>query len=220
MVLNERDLKIFMNYRRLKDIKRCNNFPVVNQEDVAQHSFYVTLLAMALADEYNTWAGDINMGYHPFDVEHQYMIAKTEIVIRKALTHDLEESFTSDIPWNIKHMSEEVHEVITEAINQRIDKAYENSRTMELYHDIGSKCKDGFEGRFVEIADMLELGVYCWEEKAKGNHFLQPMIDKCVRLLKSYPEYDTLLEASPLFKSLMDLIVSDGIVAETLLDIN
>ena len=102
MVPNERDLKIFMNYRRLKDIKRCNNFPVVNQEDVAQHSFYVTLLAMALADEYNTWAGDINMGYHPFDVEHQYMIAKTEIVIRKALTHDLEESFTSDIPWNIK----------------------------------------------------------------------------------------------------------------------
>lgn len=221
MTSNEKDLKIFMNYRRLKDIKRCNNFPVINQEDVAQHSFYVAFLAMVIADEYNTWASDNNIGYsNPFDTEHQYVTAKTEIVIRKALTHDLEESFTSDIPWNIKHMDEQVHETITKAINQRIDKAYENSSTMELYHDIGSKCKDGFEGRFVDIADMLELGIYCWEERAKGNHFLQPMIDKCMRLIQSYAEYETLIKASPLFKSLMGLLGSLPSIAETLIDID
>ena len=75
METNEVDLKIFMNLRRLKDIKRCNNFPVVNQEDVAQHSFYVTLLAMFIANEYNAWAFENNMKYHPLDADNTYMCA-------------------------------------------------------------------------------------------------------------------------------------------------
>lgn len=209
----EKDFKIFMNYRRLKDIKRCNNFPVINQEDVAQHSFYTTMLAMILADEYNTWAVDHNK----YPLQYKYPIAKTETVIRKALTHDLEEAFTSDIPWNIKHMNGEVCEVVIKAINERIDQVYENCQTMELYHEMGTKCKEGLEGQFVEIADMLELGIYCWEEVSKGNQFLQSMVDKCVRLLQGY---ETLLKASPLFKSLMDLLTSKYPVAETLLDID
>lgn len=216
---NQKDLEIFMNYRRLKEIKRCNNFPVIVSEDVAQHSFYVTILAMAIADEYNTWACDINMGFHPYDVENQYPVAKTEIVIRKALAHDLEESFTSDIPWNIKHMSEDVHKTITDAISARMNKIYEESSTMAMYKTLNDQCKDGFEGQFVNIADMIELGIYCWEEKAKGNQFLQPMIDKCVGLLQSYSGYATLMEASPLFSSLVKMICSDGSMAKSMINI-
>ena len=219
METNEVDLKIFMNLRRLKDIKRCNNFPVVNQEDVAQHSFYVTLLAMFIANEYNAWAFENNMKYHPLDADNTYKVARVNVIIEQALAHDLEESFTSDIPWNIKHMKE-VHTVLTEAINQRIDSIFENSKNMKLYRNMNKFCKHGFEGRFVELADMLELAIYCWEEKAKGNYFLQPMLDKCINLLQSMDEYGTMLKASSLFKSLMELIKSDSIKAETLLDIN
>ena len=220
MVPNEKDLKIFMNYRRMKEIKRCNNFPVINQEDVAQHSFYTTLLAMTLADEYNTWAADANFGYHPFDVEHQQPVVNTEVVVRKALLHDLEESFTSDIPWNIKHMTPEVHETLTKAIEQKINSIYEGSQTMEMYHEINRKCKDGFEGEFVNLADMLELGIYCWEEYIKGNHYLKSMLDKCIYLIKSYKLCSTLEEASPMFQKIMNLLQSSGTTAEELMEIN
>lgn len=209
----KKDLNIFMNYRRLKEIKRCNNFPVISKEDVAQHSFYVTLLAMIMADQYNEWACSVTP-----TLEVEFVLV--EDVLRKALMHDLEESFTSDLPWNIKHMNEEAHEAISRIINQRLEAAYANSQSLAKYRCYSAHCKEGFAGSFVRIADMLELGLFCWEEVAKGNMFLKPMIGKCVSIIKSFGEYQSFIEAIPLFKNLMDLIESDPNKAAGLLDID
>lgn len=214
----KKDLSIFVNYRRLKEIKRCNNFPVISQEDVAQHSFYVTLLAMMLADQYNEWARSVKVDSPTLKVE--FVLVNTEDVLRKALMHDLEESFTSDLPWNIKHMNEEAHEAISRIINQRLEAAYANSQSLAKYRCYSAHCKEGFAGSFVRIADMLELGLFCWEEVAKGNMFLKPMIGKCVSIIKSFGEYQSFIEAIPLFKNLMDLIESDPNKAAGLLDID
>ena len=134
--------------------------------------------------------------------------------------HDLEESFTSDLPWNIKHMDEEAHEAISRIINQRLKAAYANSQAMDKYRCYSSHCKEGFAGAFVRTADMLELALYCWEEAAKGNIFLKLMIDKCVSIIKSFGEYQSFIEAIPLFKNLMNLIESDPSKAAGLLDID
>lgn len=220
-----KDLKMFCNYRRLQHIKRCNNFPVINREDVAQHSYYVTLLAMIIADEYNNHAADNNMSYHPYDVEHHIQIVKVEEIMRKALLHDTEESITSDIPWNVKNADEETHHVIEQAIKRKIDSAYEGTTDiMQCYNEIGSKCKVGIEGQFVDIADMLELAMYCYEEVVMGNHYIKPLLDKCIRLVTENTLYNTLMEASPLFKSVVGLIECKDktqmeLQAEHLLDI-
>lgn len=213
-----KDLKIFMNYRRLKEIKRCNNFPVNTPEDVAQHSYYVSLIAMVLADEYNTWMSDCEFS----DTETPSLIryVNIEILLRKSLIHDLEETFTSDIPWNIKHMNTEVHQSISAAINQRLDKAYENCKTMELYLSLGKKCKDDFEGQFVEIADTLELALYTWEEISKGNNFLKSLLNKCLRIISSYSLYNELMRASSFFKDLWELLSKEPSNVENLLDID
>ena len=214
----KKDLSIFMNYRRLKEIKRCNNFPVISKEDVAQHSFYVALLAMIMADQYNEWACSVKIDSPTLEVE--FVLVNIEDVLRKALMHDLEESFTSDLPWNIKHMNEEAHEAISRIINQRLKAAYANSQAMDKYRCYSSHCKEGFAGAFVRTADMLELALYCWEEAAKGNIFLKLMIDKCVSIIKSFGEYQSFIEAIPLFKNLMDLIESDPSKAAGLLDLD
>lgn len=219
-VINK-DLKVFMNYRRLKEIKRCNNFPVNTSEDVAQHSYYVTLIAMILADEYNTWMADYEFSGNKEkenSVNIQYV--KIEQLLRKSLVHDLEEVFTSDIPWNIKHMNEEVHQSISAAINQRLDKAYEKCKTMELYLSLGKHCKDGFEGQFVEIADTLELAIYTWEEISKGNIFLKSLMHKCLVIISSYPLYNELMRASSFFKRLWELLLEEPSNIENLLDID
>ena len=215
------DLKMFMNYRRMGNIRRCNTFPVVNAIDVAQHSYYVAMLAMAFSDEYNTYADEHNLDYHPLDFDNRLELLNTEVVLRKALCHDTEESITSDIPWNIKHMNEEVHKLLEDAINQHIDKAYEGTKTMELYHKLGKECKEGFEGQVVDLADMTELAIYCYEELAMGNHYMKSMLDKCLRIIDNYTVNTVILKASPLYISIREMLKTNPIVtAETILDID
>ena len=87
---------IFMNIRRLRHIKRCNNFPTLNPTDVAQHSYFTTMLAMLFVDELVE------------NSEEKVPIDK-ETVLRKCLLHDFEEAFTSDIPYPVKHMNFFIH---------------------------------------------------------------------------------------------------------------
>ena len=209
------DLKVFMNYRRMRHINRCNTFPTLKPIDVAQHSYYVTMLAMALADEYNTWADELKLS----GIEHLKLV-NIEKLLRKSLLHDTEESFTSDIPWNIKHMNEEINEALTKAINERIDEAYCNTETIELYHKLGKECKQDFEGQFVAISDTLELAIYCWEEVSMSNNYLKSMLDKCIVIIESYSISHVLRQSSPLYMTIMNMLKSEskGITTE-LLDI-
>lgn len=215
------DLKMFMNYRRMRHIRRCNTFPTVNPIDVTQHSYYVAMLAMAISDEYNTYADEYNLDFHPLDFDNRLELLNTEVVLRKALCHDTEESITSDIPWNIKHMNEDVHQMLSNAINTRIDKAYNGTSTMELYHKLGKKCKDGLEGKIVDLADMTELAIYCWEELAEGNNYMKSMLDKCLRIIDGYTQETVIPKASPLFTSIREMLKNDPkTTVEKLLDID
>lgn len=215
------DLKMFMNYRRMRHIRRCNTFPVLNPIDVAQHSYYVTMLAMAISDEYNTYADEYNLDFHPLDFDNRLELLNTEVVLRKALCHDTEESITSDIPWNIKHMTPEVHQMLSEAINTKVDKAYEGTSTMEIYHKLGKECKDKLEGKIVDLADMTELAIYCWEEIAEGNNYMKSMLNKCLKLMDSYTQDTVIPVASHLFTSIREMLKTDPkVTAENLLDID
>ena len=210
------DLKVFMNYRRMRHIRRCNTFPVVNPIDVAQHSYYVAMLAMAISDEYNTYVDEYNL-----DSDGHLNLLNTEVVLRKALCHDTEESITSDIPWNIKHMNEDVHQMLSNVINARIDKAYEGTSTMKIYHKLGKECKEGLEGKIVDLADMTELAIYCWEELAEGNSYMKSMLSKCLRIMDSYTQGTIIPKASPLFTSIREMLKNDPkTTVENLLDID
>jgi 5'-deoxynucleotidase YfbR-like HD superfamily hydrolase len=167
----------------MKNIKRCNNFPVVQVEDVAQHSFYVTLLAMNIADEYNMWAS-----------KNDRMQVDVESVMKKALLHDTEESFTSDIPWNIKHANDTIHNMMEEIIGIKIDEAYKRADNMfQKYKDIARSCKDDFSGKIVGLADSTELAIYCYEEYTLGNMWIEELLKKSIRIvrecLNSEPEF-------------------------------
>lgn len=216
-----KDLQVFMNYRRLRHTKRCNTIPTLQPIDVSQHSYYVAMLAMAISDEYNTYADNFNLDFHPIDFDNRMELLNTEKVLRKALTHDIEEAFTSDIPWNIKHMDEETHSFFSKVINKRIDAAYEGTSTMKLYQKLGKECKDGLEGEVVNLADMTELAIYCWEEVSVGNTQIKPMLNKCLRLMAEDSIYSVMMKASPLFRSIRKMLNTDPRdTAEDIIDIN
>lgn len=201
------NVSLLMNYRRMKSIKRCNNFPVQQKEDVAQHTYFTTLLSMVIADEYNRWATEHNLGFHPLDDENQKEEVNVEKLLRKSLLHDTDEIFTSDIPWNIKHADEKTHEVIEAAIAKRVETAYVNTgELLQEYKQIARTCKEDFEGLILNIADMLELAIYCYEEYTSGNVWMETLLKKALSLVKTYM-MDTDFEAAcPTLNKLVDII--------------
>lgn len=192
-----KDLRIYLNWRRLRHIKRYNNFPVVNPMDVAQHSYYTTLLAMTLVDEWNSAA-------ETKDIE----TIDAEMTLRKALVHDSDESFTSDIPWNVKHMNEKIHKSIVKAINKKVKKLYKGCGVMKDYYLTAVESKSDYSGNIVNLADMLELCLFCWEEKQMGNSSLSGLLKKGLKIMEGYPLYNELLENSKFFSDTIKMLNS------------
>ena len=200
------DLEMVLNLRRMRHLRRCNTLPTISDEDVAQHSYYVAMLAMSIGDEYNTYATEHNVGYHPLDAENQMDELNMEVVLRKALCHDMEETFVSDIPWNIKHADKETHSMFEKSIQKHMDLVFDGTSSLQIQRDMNKTCKDGLEGELVNVADMLELGIYSWEEYNQGNKSMKGMLYKAVRLIKGYDFTAVLKVSSPLFSSILFML--------------
>ena len=189
--------EINLNYRRLMEINRCNNFQTIKKEDVAQHSFYVALYSTIIAREYNDSA--IEQGLPLFDIQ---------VVMENALFHDIEETFVSDIPHNVKHHDEDTNVVVERAVSAIIGKMY-YGKFAKNFIDINKQAKEGFEGKLIDIVDMLELGLYCCEEVSKGNKLMRPLLNKAVNIIKARDLFDVLMEYSSTFEYMFIMISSD-----------
>lgn len=198
------DLRIMCNYKRLRFIRRFNNLPTIQTEDVAQHSFYTAILAMTMAEEYNYAVQVHNLQVHPFDVENAWDKVNVEEVTRYALLHDIEEAFTSDIPWNVKHHSDSVNSAIKRATNDKIKAIYRGcSPIIERQASTNAIAKLGLEGKFVAVADMMECAWNCHQEEQLGNRYLQGMKLKAIEEIEKMEFSRVLKDTSPLFNSMM-----------------
>ena len=162
--------KMFMNYRRMRHIKRCNNFPTLVSIDVAQHSYYTTMLSMLFADEcvQNTTL---------------LIVIDMERLLRKSLLHDTEEAFTSDIPYPIKHASESIHDGLENVIHHKMIELIGENSIMLDWEFYRKHCKNGIEGSIVSFCDMLELALWCYEEYCIGNRNIISLLDNCNKYL-------------------------------------
>lgn len=200
-----------MNSRRMRHIKRCNNFPCVFPEDVAQHSYFVALLSNIFVDEFNSWCKNTeNIGY---------MLDKGE-VLQRAICHDWDEALTSDIPYVIKHINSEVEESLHVAIQHRIDSVLKGtSDSIKNLWESCNNCKNGLPGMVITICDMLELALYCYEECTTGNTALEPVLRNCCYFLDKFEDEMCiercsdalsflLSEATPTISALYELVSS------------
>lgn len=161
--------QIVMNYRRMRHIRRCNNFPTLQQEDVAQHSYYTAMLAMLFKDECDAYG------------ENQLDIG---LLLRKCLLHDTEEAFTADIPYPVKHADEVVHTRLESVINCQMMNLTSDASVAMIWEIVRQECKSGIEGSVVAFCDMLELALYSYEEVSLGNRAMVVMLDNCNKYLE------------------------------------
>lgn len=202
----EGEAEMILNYRRLMDTKRCNNFPTNRPEDVAQHSYYVAMLSVLIATDYNKTVAKHNSKLHHYDDSAWDVYDVNELALR-GMFHDVEEAFISDIPRNIKHSSPEVKNVIELAVCKKLDEIFSNAGCVgEYVMSYNKTAKDGFNGSLIDLVDMLELAIYCNEEVLLGNSLMKPLLDKAVKIMKEKENFQNVYERSPLFASLYNML--------------
>lgn len=145
--------------RRMSHVNRYSSIPVHRPENVAEHSWWVTMIAYLIAD----------------DLFLQGVNIKMELVLSKALVHDLSECVSGDIIRSYKYSSPEVRKTLGDAdrINMQGITSKMGSVGPSVYHDWARAKADGLEGDIVAFADMVGVVIYCREEYLMGNRQIE-----------------------------------------------
>jgi len=175
---------IVEQHTRLSAIIRYNNTPKIVGESVAEHSYYVTFLAMVLADY----------------VREQGMTIDKERVMEMALVHDLEEIISGDIirvlkSGGFKSELDRMNEKSMQHMTEGLAGAY-----AARYYSCWKEAKDKLtkEALLVDLSDLCSAIIYCIREIHLGNNYFKEILEYCIGLLpaffKKIPEVKKLLQ--------------------------
>jgi 5'-deoxynucleotidase YfbR-like HD superfamily hydrolase len=171
--------KLFGFFERLKtmsSIKRFGTLPMIEVESVASHSYNVAIMALMIAD-----------------YEDKLEINR-EVLLRKALFHDFEETILSDIPHPIKHrfkggkLGHLLKEIVPELIEHEIFK--------ELPERLRKRCvqaalsaKEDAEGQIVGAADAMDIIMTSLRELKMGNRYFERIFEVGLGMLEKYDKF-------------------------------
>ncbi len=147
--------------RRLSHIKRFSSFPVNRQENVSEHSFWVSIYAYIVA---------------LYFIEQNINVNCSKVCL-KATLHDLEESMTGDIIRTFKYKSKEFREQSKKTERVLVAESLLKGLPRNIQSEIFDEWKDSkdlsIEGRIVAFCDLLSVVAYCDEELKLGNVHLK-----------------------------------------------
>ena len=132
--------------QRMSNMIRYNNEVHVHDENVAEHSFYVAVYAMELCDVLHIKPELRNL------------------IVEKALIHDIHEIELSDIPHNVKKASKELEDYCM-AFEDKFNRRYFKN----LIESIDDCKLCTYVDAIVELADVLSVKQYAQQEVMFGN---------------------------------------------------
>lgn len=150
------DLDNYIYYiDKLRNLVRYQTAPRVNQETVAEHSFFVAAYVLKLYDYY-----DFNLNK----------------ALQTGILHDFSEVFVSDIPHPIKRSFPLIADELNKA-ELDINKNYINNElanNIEEFNNLTSQ-----EGIIVALADILSVVTYSKYEINLGNSkYMKEVLEK------------------------------------------
>lgn len=134
-----------LNEYKMKKLVRYNTRNRIDNEDIAQHSFFVSMFCLKIFKLLD------------LDIETKY-----EILV-KAILHDACEIETSDIPYDVKIKYPEVKELL-----DNIEKKYYKKNWKE-YERIVEKGNNDIVSLVVKLADIYSVRQYALNEQNVGN---------------------------------------------------
>lgn len=185
--------EFFERVQRLRWIDRCSNTPHIKPYSVAQHSFYVSLYAMVFAHLENDRLE-----------EERYNL---ELVLQKALVHDLEECETGDILYPLHDENPEFKERLNYIRDQCIEhKIFEELPLLvrEKFKQAWRSAKDDSpEGQLVACMDKFEILMYAFSEYSLGNKSLYSIAGNAIRIIERDFRIPSVLEIVHCIKAII-----------------
>jgi len=178
-------LKNFVNYlldhsvHKLSEVYRFSSQPKLRQENVAEHSFYVTVYAVLIAER-------LKLKGSSYFIDEIYLM-------KKCLFHDLEEAFTGDVIKPVKHDNPELSGILEDYAFKKIEEIFDGySKTIPRY--LIQKDNARFLEDFIlKTADLLSVVVSIIKELKFGNKHFLPAFETCsafvVRLINKIEKY-------------------------------
>jgi len=183
---------VYGESRRLCRVYRYSSTPVNRLESVAEHSWYVSYMALSLY-------------YHIKIEDPDIQIDRGELLSR-CIVHDLDECLTGDLPRPFKYSSPELKDAIHKASMQMFeDYVYSNEVPEEILKTY-KVAKEGPEGEIVSFCDLLGVLAYLHEEVKTGNRLIIHKASEILNNLRSFQE----IAKIPCLKRLAVLAAEDA----------
>lgn len=148
--------------QRMSHIIRYSQQPKIRVENVAEHSWYVVLYSLLIAE----------------DLEVRGIAVNGFSLLRRATVHDLDESLTGDIQRTFKHsypgLTEKIKEATVHIFVNMLDKIGSNRDI--VYKDWEEAKNEDIEGSIVRLADFLSVVSYVNQEIRMGNSSMVPIL--------------------------------------------
>jgi len=136
--------------KRVSFVNRFSSFNVSRYENVAEHSYFVSLYCMLIAN----------------DIEES---VNYERLMQSALLHDIDESMTGDIIRMIKYDSEAMKQVVDRISLNSVRVILGDLNADKLIESFIYSKSNSIEGDILKVADMLSVSSYLLSELERGN---------------------------------------------------
>lgn len=139
------DEEIMREYS-LKDIIRYNTRSKIKEETVADHTCFVSILSLKILAQ--------------LGITDDKVIKDTLVL---SVLHDIPESCTSDIPYDVKQRCPELRELL-----EKLEDEYYNKYWSNFVEALEAKKK--LPGLVVKLADVYSVFQFCCSELRLGNN--------------------------------------------------
>lgn len=190
---------------KMSNVQRYSWTQVIVPENLAQHSYYVTVLADLISEDISERFPDIK-------------IDKNKI-LSFALYHDYEEIYTWDIITPVKYKNKEFREkldslwnlLLTEWINSNFEwKKHIWNRIKESHKNYELWRNDLIESKIVKFADMIQALWYVIQEVNMWNSYMNSVLKNIIKLIKE--KYWTIDEFKIYIENLSDAVLDDALL--------
>ncbi len=170
--------ELFSLVSGLSGVTRFSMLKMVHKETVLEHTGMIAIFAFVLGTRLNQIAG------HEFNIE---------LLLKKAIVHDWDESVTGDIARPTKYYSNILRNELAALEAEGIEDISSELKLAAL-PQLHCQAKEGAEGCLVSLCDIACAIHRCWEETLVFNnmHFTLPaqrlrkVLHRGVRELKPY----------------------------------
>jgi len=169
--LNDNEAKelfkfVIDTHKALSQILRFSTVPTIHKQNVAEHSYFVALIAWLICVRMETKGIEIN----------------TEKVLKLSLIHDLPESVSGDMPRSVK--KGEIRKIITE-LEDSVFQMMIGDLPEDMYDELSATYRrwelgDSLEEKVMRFSDILESAIYCLCEKELGNSNMDRIISNMI----------------------------------------